>query len=385
MAITFVFPQDDPAALRFGLARLSEAAFSLHILAKPKHHPAQHDWIRRAHGMSPELKREIRAFEFLFHDAVPDCLLPPDAAEPPSFEAEVEQLRSLDAEQVAYDLARPLFFYLWPAAGGAEALAEPSVRSRILWAASSHGRESGRLGRLIYDDPLALADRLAAFFERYWEEGFADEWTRIEPRLRDAAAAGRAAADEDGVWPLVEDLQPPLRVDRAARRVTRPSGHVHEVEVTPERPLLLLPSVYVWPHVRVNCDPPWPLSLSYPAVFAANGARREQPPEELLRALRAAADPTRLQALRLIAEQPRTTEELAPLVGISEAGMSKHLRVLTESGLVRPRREGYYVLYSLERERLARLGGDVLGFVDAAGATSAAAAAFRRAPRGPGT
>jgi Family of unknown function (DUF5937) len=100
-----VFPEDDPAAFRFGLSRLSEAAFSMHILAKPKHHPAQHGWIRRARAMSPALKREIRAFEFLFHDAVPDSLLPADPAELHSFDAELEQLRSLDAEQVAYDLS----------------------------------------------------------------------------------------------------------------------------------------------------------------------------------------------------------------------------------------------------------------------------------------
>jgi DNA-binding transcriptional ArsR family regulator len=249
------------------------------------------------------------------------------------------------------------------------------VRSRILWAAASHGRESGQLGRLIYDDPLALAERLAGLFERYWNEGFGEEWARIEPRLREAMAAGRSLIAKAGVWPIVEELQPPLAVDRDSRRVSRPSGHAHEVEVTRVRPLLLVPSVYVWPHVRVNCDPPWPVALAYPAVFVANGARREQAPETVLRALRAAADPTRLQALRLIAEQPRTTEELAPLVGISEAGMSKHLRVLAESGLVQPRREGYYVLYSVDRARLGALGEDVLGFVDSGGGTSAAAAA----------
>jgi len=357
----------------------------MHVLAKPKHHPAQHAWIRRARTMSPELKREIRAFEFLFHDAMPDCLLParPDTA--PTFEHELDQLRSLEAEQAALELARPLFFYMWPTAGGSEALHEPHVRSRILWAASSHGPESGRLGRLLYDDPLALVGRLARLFERYWEEGFAEEWARIEPRLRDAQGAAESTIAEAGPWPLVEELQPPLRVDRRRRAVRRPSGHVHEVEVTADEPLVLVPSVYVWPHVRVNCDPPWPRALVYPVLFVAEDARREPAPDALVRALRAAADPTRLQTLRLLAEQPRTTEELAPLVGISEAGMSKHLRALADSGLVRSRREGYYVLYSVDRARLGALGADVLSFVDAEGATDAAAAAFRRAPRGPGT
>ena len=37
---------------------------------------------------------------------------------------------------------------------------------------------------------------------------------------------------------------------------------------------------------------------------------------------------------------------------------------LTEAGLLSTRREGYYVLYRLERDRLAELGGDLLRYVD---------------------
>jgi predicted ArsR family transcriptional regulator len=80
------------------------------------------------------------------------------------------------------------------------------------------------------------------------------------------------------------------------------------------------------------------------------------PPDTLVRGLRAAADPTRLRILRLVAERPRSTEELAPLVGLSESGLSKHLRALTDAGLLSTRRQGWYVLYALERGRLGRLG-----------------------------
>jgi DNA-binding transcriptional ArsR family regulator len=383
--ITFRFADDDPAAFRFALSRLSEAAFSLHVLAKPKHHPVQHVWIRRARGFSTELKREIRAFESLFHDAVPNCLLPGGGDEPPSFEAELAQLAALDPEAVAYELAVPLFFYLGPRNGGRSALERPEIRERVLRAAASHGPESARLGALIYEDPPALRERLTAFFARYWEEGFADEWDRITAQLRRAAEQARERIATEGISPLAEELQPPLEVDRARRLIHRPSGHEHVVDVDREHPLLLLPSVYVWPHARVNCDGPWPLTLAFPALFVSSRARRERPPAELVATLRALADLTRLQAMRLLGEQPRTTEELAPLVGISEAGLSKHLRILSRAGLVSHARQGYYVLYSADRERLAALGPEVLEFVEAAGATTAAAAAFRRAPRGPGT
>src|SRR4029079_13829676 len=101
------------------------------------------------------------------------------------------------------------------------------------------------------------------------------------------------------------------------RLLTRWSLHDHEVEVGPGNPLRLIPSVYVWPHVRVNCDAPWPLAVLYPPATMRNGLRGTRPPEPLVQSLGAAADSTRLRVLRFVGEQPRSTEELAPLVGLS--------------------------------------------------------------------
>jgi DNA-binding transcriptional ArsR family regulator len=50
-------------------------------------------------------------------------------------------------------------------------------------------------------------------------------------------------------------------------------------------------------------------------------------------------------------------------VGISEAGLSKHLRQLAQAGLVTSRRDGYYVLYSLVPERIEPLSGALLSFL----------------------
>lgn len=97
----------------------------------------------------------------------------------------------------------------------------------------------------------------------------------------------------------------------------------------------------------------------------AEGARRQIPPDELVTVLKAVGDRTRLHVLRLIAERPRTTQELAPLVGISEAGLSKHLRLLREAGVLTATREGYYVLYSLVPERLASVSPALHSFLRA--------------------
>ena len=79
--------------------------------------------------------------------------------------------------------------------------------------------------------------------------------------------------------------------------------------------------------------------------------------------LRALADDTRLRALRLIAEHPRSTQELAQLVGVSESALSKHLRLMSEAGILTTHRQGYYVLYKLVAARIAAVSASIAGYL----------------------
>lgn len=293
-----------------------------------------------------------------------DCFLPADADRYLDFGEELERLRALDEATLAYELTRPLHDH-----GGAEPrlaqLDVPEVREAVLRSAETIGPDAARVTAAVLEDPRAAALRLTDVLEAYWEAAFRAEWERLEPLLADAVADSGRVVAERGIYALLLDLPPVLRVDSSRQEFGLDIPHEHTVEIDAERTLVLVPSYYVWPHVRVNCDAPWPLALVYPAPFVQGAARRELPPAELVRVLRAAGDSTRLQALRLIAVRPRSTQELAPLIGITEAGLSKHLRVLAEAGLVRSQREGYYVLYSLVPERVRALAEAVPAFLEA--------------------
>jgi DNA-binding transcriptional ArsR family regulator len=353
-----------PELVRVQPAPLMEAVTSLHVLLYPKRHPLQHPWIRGARSLSTELKREIRAFAFLYDDASPDCFLPPGTDSAPTYEQALAAFRSLPGSRAAYELARPLFFYADENAGGEEALERTDVREQVRARSARYGEESARLGELLLAEPAAVQARVADLLEAYWEQAFAAEWDRLEPVLVDETEQARREVAEDGVFCLLERLRPELLVDRGFGLAVRRSGHHHEVIASPENRLLLLPSVYVWPHVRVNCDAPWPLAIVYPARFLLERNGRREAPDRLASVARAVGDPIRLDVLRLVAEQARTTEELAPLVGLSESGLSRHLRLLTDAGFLETKRDGWYVLYSLRRERLAALSVDLLGYVD---------------------
>jgi DNA-binding transcriptional ArsR family regulator len=67
------------------------------------------------------------------------------------------------------------------------------------------------------------------------------------------------------------------------------------------------------------------------------------------------AEPTRLRIVELLAERERSAGEIASHFATSRPGISRHLRVLREHGLVVAREEGQRRLYSLDPAPLEEL------------------------------
>jgi DNA-binding transcriptional ArsR family regulator len=69
----------------------------------------------------------------------------------------------------------------------------------------------------------------------------------------------------------------------------------------------------------------------------------------------ALAEPHRRQILDLLRERERSVNDLVARLRISQPGVSKHLRVLRESGLVDVRPEGRQRWYGLRAQPLAEV------------------------------
>jgi DNA-binding transcriptional ArsR family regulator len=360
MTIRFHLPSHATEHIAFAYSPLLEAVLSLHVLVEPKHHPVQHAFVRHARFLSSGLKREIAAFSFALRAYMPLFLSPRATGPFPSFESELAELADLPLPLVAFEFSRPCY-------GGSvprdpRALAHPAVREAILQCAQRLSPASQSLVQLALDDPQVLLDRFRTLMNAYWEECFRDEWIRIEPRLAEAVQeAGQGIAGR-GLFELLCELTPEVRVDEEAQLFWLERSHEHEVTLEAEE-FVLTPSSFVWPHVRVNCDPPWPYGLVYPAPSVTRAAHPQIPPGELIRLLQALGDDTRLKTLRCLAVRPRSTQELASLVQVSEAAMSKHLRRLADAGLLTSHREGYYVLYELLPTRLPALSPSLASFL----------------------
>jgi len=84
---------------------------------------------------------------------------------------------------------------------------------------------------------------------------------------------------------------------------------------------------------------------------------RHDDSDDLSALCKAGGDPLRLNVLRALANDSFGVLELAQIFGIGQSGMSHHLKVLAQAGLVATRREGNAIFYRRALPHTGRLGG----------------------------
>lgn len=275
-----------------GYSALVECLLSLHVAFDRSGHPLAEARLRVLRRLDRGLRRRIEGLRTLFEADPPDSFLAWPAGTPETFEAGIARL-------------------------------------------SAHAPE------------------LCSTLADYWDEAFAGDWMRIEPLLAKAAAQASRRLEDHGLASLFERLPPGTHAD--ARVLTVESPADASVVPSAERRLRLSPSTFVWRRVLVGTDPGGPVTVLYAAPASLSRLRPDAAPAELVDMLSALADDTRLRVLKLVAERPRTAQELAPIVGMSTTGLSKILRKLAAAGLLDARREGYYVVYSLNTAQIRSL------------------------------
>jgi len=77
--------------------------------------------------------------------------------------------------------------------------------------------------------------------------------------------------------------------------------------------------------------------------------------EALAETFRVLGDATRVRILDAISRSELCVGEIADLLGLSESAVSHQLRLLRNMRLVRPRRDGKSIYYSLDDQHIVRL------------------------------
>jgi DNA-binding transcriptional ArsR family regulator len=357
--------------LAFGCSPAHEALRSLHVLTDIKHHPLHISWaLRTRTRMTSELKDDADRFAFWYLDRplVVRELWP--QADVGAWPDELSVLRQAPVEQFAEQLIHGALTRngLGPRVPLDRFLGNPELQEQALAQIQARHPASLPVMRELIADPEHSRERFAQFLTSYWQACISPDWPTLEARLRaDIARRGRAMSRR-GLLQMLEELSPHVRVDHNSDEVVirrpglRKDADQLDLTLTGHDQLLLVPSHFVWPELTAVAqrDPQdgreqQTVLIVYALAEMQREGRAPVPPQGLLKLLRSAGDPTRLQVLQLLVQQPRSTREIAGLIGLTEAAISKQLKLLQDAGWVTPERRSYYVYYRLVRESLTDL------------------------------
>ncbi|MBV9440030.1 MAG: winged helix-turn-helix transcriptional regulator [Candidatus Eremiobacteraeota bacterium] len=204
--------------------------------------------------------------------------------------------------------------------------------------------------------PAESLDRFAMLVEEFHANVFLPAWAPINAQLSADIAMRQTLLRDFGTAALLRTLAPNIAVRRTTKGVGIAIGSGGSALRLNERSrVLLAPSFFCWPgheaFVRftrrgVQC------TIAYPVPPLTSRTRTVSDEGSLARACDALADVTRVRIVQLLTARDLSTREVAGFLRIEEPSASRHLRVLLRARLVERARSGYFVMYSLCRERV---------------------------------
>jgi len=349
------------ADVHVGRSPLAELLSVLHILAEPDHHPEARMWTRRLGSvMGPALAEEMRIFSPLWARLRCRLLFPLAPPLEQSFETELHRLEELPLEEFVDLAAAGVIGFHEPIPAASELLRDADVAQRYVTQCERRSFRRGALAHELVTSPERMRVRLIGFLDDCRRVFFTAEWRSVNDRLGAAVSRVRSDVRRRDLADVLADLSPTAVVSEDRTKVRYDKLMVGVIEVGP-RPLLLIPSVHVWPHLMVKDEGDYPAVIQFGPRDGAAGDQITL--RELHDRLSALASPGRMELCRHLLGEPITTSELARRVGLADTQVSRTIRQLREAGLIESERDGKYVYHRLATRVVLRLGYDVLATV----------------------
>src|SRR5215211_4131603 len=200
-------------------------------------------------------------------------------------------------------------------------------------------------------DPAALKQLITGHIRWFWKNYLQAEWARVRPMLEESARAFNQVDYSDMTRMEIIEFVTGKDVSSEAKWESKWGK-----EVLKTNELIFVPNAHIGPYMRAD-----KIEDTFYIYFGAHlpeGSDVRVPEldrAEIVSRISALADDTRLQILRMIAEQGEMrSQEIMEAINLSQPSVSRYLSQLTAAGYLQERRSNGAKVYILNKDRIEK-------------------------------
>lgn len=278
----------------------------MHVLSNPEHHASRKKWAESKEKSSPELIGRIRELGEITNTWT--IIIDSDRW------SEIRQMEIV--EMLSY--FRKMTIYQW----------------------NEWMQYSGKTMS------MKERDQILQVMEDYYREIFRREEAILRAYLGRILKKEREKCENEGLWEWCKKIHPRLCVEQDT--VTYLKNREYRYLKEDIHSIFITASTFVAPHLWLYHNPN-ELEIVKGVIVEQSEYRI---PKDFVRIFKTLGDGTRLQIIRHLMDGICTTRDLACEMGISEAAVSKHLKIMKAAGLVRKSKQGFYMKYEFVTEMI---------------------------------
>ncbi|WP_313164195.1 metalloregulator ArsR/SmtB family transcription factor [Sedimentibacter sp.] len=301
------FLRENELNVEFTFSPLFEMIASMHVICVPEHHLDRRKWME---GISDKIPHDLLHNIRKYGHITGDWLIPMDFSDFSPYK----------------DLCIP------------DALAEIEKLSLHQW------NEVYEL----YDKIISWEEKnnIIEIMKIYYETFFYNEINFLQPFLIHTLKRKINMFMEEGLLNGMAKIHERLEINE--NKIIFHKNKDYSFDLDKLDKVVITASTFISPHLLMHEDK----NILYLTMLVSLEERNEAVPDDLIDLLKALGDGTRLRILREMKTEAASTQSLALSLNLTEAGISKHLKVLCKARLIEKKRQGNFMMYSINKDSI---------------------------------
>lgn len=328
-----------------------EMLCSLHVLNKPEHHIGRLRWAENIkNSMDKKLFETLEYFSSEFNEwcNAMDFCSEYDSVNGFSIIEALEFIQALNINRFSYIML-----------GGQVPFKTIKNFTNNISTSIADNDISSR-HKIFLNNSYKIREKFISCLKEYYYCHFQDELKYIEPILVRGLKKHKILSEKIGMLEYIDKLHSRIEIKDDIihfHKYTR-----FDVSLISLKVIRINISSFIDPHLLIGINKK--NSLDITIRLNLNNKDTYHIPSDLHEIIKSLSDKTRLKILKSIYRKPECTQALAKTLGLTEACISKHLKVLYKSGLVEKERRGNFIFYKMNCIQIDSIPMNIYQFFD---------------------